>query len=186
MKIKFIKDYRFIGNDPDDGSDTTVQAGNVVDLENTESAQWLVDNGFAEEVKESGWWRPKHKEEYYFISNVVEIIDESWLGAMVDEFRYSIGNCFGTKKAAERYLNYLKAIATVRQDKGVLTTQEANKQCANGNRVYCLMPPGTVRNTISLVAPGGIYFKDVESAGDSLDKHRNEWRTIINYDWSRE
>lgn len=25
MKIKFLKDYRFIGNDPDDGSDTTVK-----------------------------------------------------------------------------------------------------------------------------------------------------------------
>lgn len=52
MKIKFIKDYRLINADiKDTGLDTTIESGEVNDFVNDESAQWLIDNGFAEEVK---------------------------------------------------------------------------------------------------------------------------------------
>ena len=139
-----------------------------------------------EEVKESGWWKPKLDEMYYFLDGYSKACVQPWLNDELDDIRYSMGNVFKTKAAAERYRDYLKAIVTVRQDEGVLTTKEAYKQCDNGNRAYCLMLPGTVRNTISVVAPGGIYFKDTESAGASWDAHRKEWQTIINYDWSRE
>ena len=183
MKIKYLRPFRLYNPI---GDAFIRDEGTVEDMGKDDYAQWLIDNGFAEEVKESDWWKPEEGDTYYFIdedgySRAVYWQDYDW-----EVNRFVMGNCFKTWNAAERYRDYLKAVATVRQDEGVLTTQEANKQCDNGNRVYCVMPQGTVRNTISVVAPGGIYFKDVESAGASLDKHLDEWKIITNYDWSRE
>lgn len=129
---------------------------------------------------------PQAGKNYYTVRSDGGVISLEWLEDRFDDGSQAIGNVFKTEKSAHAYVDYLKAVTTVRQDEGVLTTEEARKQVANGNRVYCLMPPGTVRNSISVVAPGGIYFKDTESAGASWDAHRKEWQTIINYDWSRE
>ena len=129
---------------------------------------------------------PQAGNHYYTVRSDGSVISLEWLGDRVDEGSQAIGNVFKTEKSAHAYVDYLKAVTTVRQDEGVLTTEEARKQLVNGNRVYCLMGPGVVRNSISVVAPGGIYFKDTESAGASWDAHRREWQTIMNYDWSRE
>ena len=122
-----------------------------------------------DEVKESSWWKPQKSEKYYFLSNVGEVIDEPWLGSEVDEFRYSVGNCFKTKTAAERYKEYLKAIATIHQDEGVLTPEQIN---------------GLERKEESPL--GAIVFGTREHAEASLKKHLDEWKIIANYDWSRE
>lgn len=185
MKIKFIKQFRCI-DIVKDGIDVLIEAGQTAEFDRSESAKWLIDNGFAEEVKQPSWEKPTRGDNYYFIESDGETTWTAWANFPIDESRHSMGNCFSTKGAAERYRDYLKAVATVRQDEGVLTTGEAYRQCANGNRVYCLMPPGTVRNSISVVAPGGIYYKDTESARASWDAHHKEWQTIMNYDWSRE
>lgn len=187
MKIKFIKDYRFIGNDPDDGSDTTVQTGNVIDLENTESAQWLIDNGFAEEVKESGWWKPEEGDTYYFIDDDGDSRAVYWRNYDWEVNRFVMGNCFKTWNAAERYRDYLKAIATVRQDEGVLTPEQA---ATNGHIYYIY-----IHDEFELVVHGfnadyvsvnTVLFDTREYAQASLDKHPDEWKIIANYDWSRE
>ena len=52
MKIKFLKDYRYPGGGYSN-------KGDVQTFEDTEFVKWAIDNGFAEEVKESGWWKPK-------------------------------------------------------------------------------------------------------------------------------
>lgn len=185
MKIRFIKEYVAVDPVPTSGIIHRYRVGETKEI-TPYTAQWLIDNGFAEEVKESGWWKPKNGENYYFIDGDGTILYDKYKDTFYNKYRVSVGNCFKTYFAADRYRDYLEAIATVRQDEGVLTTHEAVKQCGNGNRVYCLMPPGIVRNSVSVVAPGGIYFKDTESAGASWDAHRKEWQTILNYDWSRE
>lgn len=129
---------------------------------------------------------PQAGKHYYTVRSDGGVISLEWLGDRFDEGSQAIGNVFKTEKSAHAYVDYLKAVTTVRQDEGVLTTEEADRHCVNGNRAYCLMPPGIVRNSFSVVAPGGIYFKDTESAGASWDAHRKEWQTIMSYDWSRE
>lgn len=197
MKIKFIKDYRFIGNDPDDNSDTTIKTGSVVDLENDESTQWLIDNGFAEEVKESGWWKPRFNEEYYFVSNNGSVQLDPWGNDELDEYRYSMGGCFKTKTAAERYRDYLKAVATVRQDEGVMTPEQIKKLRRNNGIAYCVaymdkqndeeMLCGGEMDFYTLWMPvNAILFDTEEHADASVDKHPDEWKIIANYDWSRE
>ena len=172
----FWKTDNWMGCDDED-----LEEGRAFKLDNIDN----FDDWF-EEVKESGWWKPSRGDSYYFVQSAGVITYTVWMDNFQDRARYSLGNYFSTEKAAERYRDYLEAIATARRDEGVLTTKEACEQCDNGNRVYCLILPGTVRNTISAVAPGGIYFKDTESAGASWDAHHKEWQTIINYDWSRE
>ena len=193
MKVKFLKDYQFIGNYPGDGSDTTVHTGDVIDLEHTESAKWLIDNGFAEKVKESGWWKPKASEEYYYLAASGEVYVDSWVNGGLDELRYSMGECFKTEKAAEAWRDYRTAIATVRQDEGVLTPREIESTERSNGAVYCItytFDSGLFVHTcrLAMVLPqvGAIYFNSRGYAQASLGKHPDEWKIIANYDWSRE
>lgn len=141
-----------------------------------------------EEIKEPSWWKPKSDEKYYFLSNVGEVIDEPWLGNWADKFRYLVGNCFKTKEAAERYMNYLKAITTLRQDEGVLTPEQVVKN----DYVYyiCIRkefgPVVYGSYFADGISVGTVFFDTKEHAQDSRDKHRDEWKTIANYDWSKE
>lgn len=187
MKVKFLKDYQFIGNYPGDGSDTTVHTGDVIDLEHTESAKWLINNGFAEEVKESGWWKPGTGGRYYYVNDDGEIIEKPWLpfGSPTDEKRFIMGNCFRSNVAVERYRDYLKAIATVRQDEGVLTPEQAAK---NGYIYYICThkESGLVVHGFNYVSVNTVLFDTREHAQASLDNHPDEWKIIANYDWSRE
>lgn len=193
MKIKFIKDYRFIGNDPDDGSDTTVKTGSVIDLENDESTKWLIDNGFAEEVKESGWWRPKKGDKYYFIDDSGYIKCDIWDNSFWEVDRYKMGNVFKTEEAADRYRDYMEAIATVRQDEGVLTPEQIREKESWHCDVYyiwktiagdCRVKKLDLANIYA--CPNAIFFDEASDAEASLEKHPDEWKIIANYDWSRE
>lgn len=188
MKIKFIKDYRFIGNDPDDGSDTTVKTGSVVDLENDESTKWLIDNGFAEEVKESGWWKPKNGDTYYVAYPDGLIASCTWDGCTVDLNRFLNGAVFKTEGAAGRWRDYLKAIATVRQDEGVLTPEKVRETLNQDGTVYTV---GTNATALSVkhfynASAGAVYFDTIYNANTSIGNHLDEWKIIANYDWSRE
>ena len=190
MKIKFIKEFR--------GPGFITKVGETADSKDAvEPAEargwykWLIDAGFAEEVKESGWWKPKKGEDYYFLSNVGEVIAEPCLNSEVDEFRYLVGNCFKTKDAAVRWRDYLKAVATVRQDEGVLTLKQIRDVFIKHYRWVFIIINDIVRcrkyvADTRLIRPGDVCFDTKEHAQASLDKHPDEWKTIANYDWSRE
>lgn len=192
MKIKFLKPFRFIGNNPDDGSDDTVPVGHVVDLENDESTQWLIDNGFAEEVKDTDWWKPKKKERYYFVTLNGAVVNAIWFGTDIDWGKLIMGYVFKTENAAYRYRDYLKAITAVRQDKGVLTPEQICDEHCDGYIHYigvrqngCLVVDCISVERGTAIA-SAIYFDTYKHAKASLNKHSNEWEIIANYDWSRE
>ena len=189
MKIKFIKPFRLYNPVGDD----VMMGEGAIENVKEDYAEWLIDNGFAEEVKESGWWKPKFGEVYYFLDGYGKACVQPWLNDELDEYRYSIGECFKTEKAAERYRDYLKAIATVRQDEGVMTPKEVESAERSNGDVWCIsytLDRGLFAYTCRLdVVPtrvGTIYFDTSEHAQDSLDKHPDEWKIIANYDWSRE
>ena len=66
MKIKFLKDYRYPGGGYSN-------KGDVQTFEDTEFVKWAIDNGFAEEVKESGWWKPR--KEPTWVRKQIERVD---------------------------------------------------------------------------------------------------------------
>lgn len=191
MKIKFLKEYKFLRGFENDVKFTTTQIfkdaiiDTVEDEVPDEDVQWLIDNGFAEEVKESGWWKPQSNEKYYYLAASGEVYIDSWVNGGLDELRYSMGVCFKTKEATKRWREYLKAIATVRQDEGVLTPEQA----ANNGYIYYICTHnefGPVVHGFNYVSVNTVLFDTKEHAQASLDKHPDEWKIIANYDWSRE
>ena len=186
MKIKFIKEYVAVAPDTNLGIVHRYRVGETKEIKG-HTAEWLIDNGFAEEVQESGWWKPKASEEYYYLAASGEVYADSWVNGGLDELRYSMGECFKTEKAAEAWRDYLKALATVRQDKGVLTPEQAAEN--RYNYYIC------IHNEFGLVVHGfnadyvsvnTVLFDTREHAQASRDNHPDEWKIIANYDWSRE
>ena len=116
---------------------------------------------------------------------------DPWVNNELDVSRYSVGNCFKIKAAAERYLDYLKAIATVRQDEGVMTPEQAAKSYTG--YYVCINESSQLRTDIwafddevNRMPANMILFDTFEHAEASLDNHPGEWKIIANCDWSRE
>lgn len=190
MKIKFIKEY--VAVDPATNSGIVHRFGETEEIKDY-TAQWLIDNGFAEEVKESGWWKPKKGERYYFIDDSGCIKQDTWQNSFWEVDRYRSGNVFKTEEAVKRYWDFLKAIATVRQDEGVLTPNELQEKERDDKKVVFIGYDSMghlATNPISLfsydIVVNAIFFDNEMHAQSSLDNHRKEWETIANYDWSRE
>ena len=184
MKIKFLKPFRLYNPI---GDDMMMGEGAVENMKE-DYAEWLIDNGFAEEVKKSGWWKPQSNEKYYYLAASGEVYIDSWVDGGLDELRYSMGACFKTKAAAERYRDYLKAIATVRQDEGVLMPDDVRKTLARDGTVYTIGINCTMLSVEHAynTSAGAVYFDTGYNAKASCEKHLEEWEIIANYDWSRE
>ena len=207
MKIKLLKDYAInrgacplnIGGF-DMLETEIVKAGTIVDLEkdnkddafSDELIKWLIDNGFAEEVKESSWEKPTRGDNYYFINGAGVITSTVWMENSQDRVRYLMGNCFRTTEAAERYRDYLKAIATVRQDEGVMTPEQIRDEYQDrfihyiGSYQDGQLDVSWKSLCDDIAIANVIYFDTMQHAKNSLAKHPDEWETIANYDWSRE
>ena len=203
MKIKFLKEYKFLrGFDNNIKLTTTkILKDAIVDTVEDEipddDVQWLIDNGFAEEVNEPSVWKPKFGETYYFLAASGEVYIDSWVNGGLDELRYSMGACFKTRAAIRRWRDYLRAIATVRQDEGVLTPEQVYELGRNAGKVYHVEYTGkphgeealrsSAMDLYDIWAPvGAILFSTIDYADASLNNHPGEWKIIANYDWSRE
>lgn len=194
MKIKFLKPFRLYNPI---GDDMTMDEGVIDNMEKEDYARWLIDNGFAEEVKESGWWKPRFNETYYFVDGSGRVNAEPWLNDKLDDIRYSVGNVFKTKEAADRFASYLKAVARVRQDEGVIDLQGICEEYETEDNKYddfCVYTVAfdlylrklVVTDADEYISANAIWFDAEEHAQASLDKHPDEWKIIANYDWSRE
>lgn len=199
MKIELIKEYCACFRDENGSINTeTFKRGDTVSTSmeadryfTEELAQWLIKNGFAKEVEGSGAWKPKHKEKYYFVDGSGKVDAEPWLNDELDEYRYSVGECFKTEKAAETWRGYRIARATVSRDKGVLTPEQIRDNYLGEFVHYVVFNlDGQLETSWDCLddyaTPGTIYFDTMQHAQDSLDKHPDEWKIISNYDWSRE
>ena len=182
MKIKLTKDFRVVDYDRCRYPKKVYSTGEVTSFDD-EDAQWLIDNGFAEEAKESGWWKPERDEHYHFVTLGGDVGNAMWLGTGIDWGRLRMGYVFKTESAAYRYRDYLRATTTPEQ-----IHDECQNSCIyyvgvrqNGQlAVDCIL---VERDTI---IASSIYFDTYKQAEASLDEHLNEWRVISNYDWSRE
>ena len=147
-----------------------------------------------EEVKEPNWEKPEFDKLYYYVDDTGDIRSKFWMDNSVDNTRWALCICFITEKAAERYKEYLKAIATVRQDEGVLTPEQINELEGREGKAYHVgymgKQNGEEVRLIDLyetwVPVGAILFDTEEHAEASLNKHLDDWKVIANYDWSRE
>ena len=144
-----------------------------------------------EKVEESSAWKPKFDEMYYFLTNTGKVGADPWCNDELDEYRYSIGECFKTEKAAEAWRVYRIARATVSRDKGVLSPEQIRDEYLGEFVHYVVFNlDGQLETSWDCLddyaTPGTIYFDTMQHAQASLDKHPDEWKIIANYDWSRE
>lgn len=191
MKIKFLKEYKFLRGFENDVKLTTTQIfkdaiiDTVEDEVPDEDVQWLIDNGFAEKVDDE--W-PQEYDTVWSISSDGTPYKHNWRGYSRNMERKDIGNVFKTKEAAERFVNYLKAITTVRQDEGVLTPEKVRETLNQYGTVYTV---GTNATALSVehfynASAGAVYFDTLYNANTSIGNHLDEWEIITNYDWSKE
>ena len=201
MKIKFIKEYCACFRDENGSINTeTFKRGDTVSTSmeadryfTEELAQWLIDNGFAEEVQEPRCWKPKYDEEYFYIGHDGLAHCCIWRNDELDNGRLKLGLVFKTEEAAIRCCDYLEAIATVRQDEGVLTPEQLQEKERDDKKVVFIgfdSMGHLATNSIGLfsydIIINAILFDNETHAQASLDNHPEEWKTIANYDWSRE
>ena len=185
MKIKFLKPFRLYNPI---GDDMMMGEGAVENMEKEDYAQWLIDNGFAEEVKESGWWKPKRGDKYWYIGldNFVHL--GTWENSVADNGMLKLGLIFKTEEAGVYFRDYLEAVVTVKQDEGVLTPEKVRETLNQDGTVYTV---GTNATALSVkhfynASAGAVYFDTVYHANTSIGNHLDEWRIIASYDWSRE
>ena len=188
MKIKFIKDY--VSVDPATNSGIIHRFGETEEIKEY-TAQWLIDNGFAEEVKEREF--PQYGDAYYFprasfLSERFEPTPDEYCDTVHDRIHRQIGLCYKTEKACQRFIDFLTAVETVRHDEGFM---KYNKICCEVwelRRVYLDVDGRFTAHKVEsefLHDLGAFYFDTEEHAKASIKKHPKEWQTIMNYDWSK-
>lgn len=181
MKIKFIKEYRAIPLSGGFDNDWGVKKDEVKDVHD-ENGQWFIDNGFAEEVKEPDGWEPEYGKKYYYIDGSGCITTSNWAHTGFDAWRHDIGNVFKTYDAANHYREYLEAVEAVRHDEGFMKMRRNT-----GYGVYRSCNKNAITDQSDMpIAAGEFYFDTYEHAKASIEMHRDEWQTILNYDWSKE
>lgn len=180
----------------DGGEDADVE---VLEFGDYEFRRDEIDNfdEWFEEIKESGWWKPQEDDGFWSISSDGTSFANIWGNDCYDNGRMDIGNVFKTEEAADRFANYLKAIATVRQDEGVLTPEQIHRLEISNGQAYHVALMGNqngekvlgscAMDFYDIWAPAGVILFDTEEHADaSRKKHLEEWKVIANYDWSRE
>ena len=179
MKIKFLKPFRFIGNDPDDGSDDTVPVGHTVDLENDESTQWLIDNGFAERLEVT-----THDEAFcQSVESCVSIADDGFVPATNVKFPKE------HQEQRDKFTEFMEAVNTVSKDEGFMLQTTRGDGVVDSDVATVIEKHGRLQVwKVDYVyrRAGAFYFDTCEHAYSSITKHRSAWQTIYDYKWGKE
>ena len=139
---------------------------------------------------------PQKDDAFWSISSDGTSFLDSWHNYTDDRRKMAIGNVFKTREAADRFAEYLKAIATVRQDEGVIDLQEVLDRLEAGSEyddvyVYTIaysfyLKRLAIVGAANFMSANTIWFDTEEHADASCKEHQDEWKIIANYDWSRE
>lgn len=124
-------------------------------------------------------WKPEMDQMYYFLASDGSVRDDDWNGWSLDDDRFKIGNCFQTEKEAERAVEYLKALAVVRED----AISKFTKDRKNWYVYYDTNLNSLMSSISCTMLDNGIfglpYFATKEDAQKSIEQHKNEWLTIF-------
>ena len=106
-----------------------------------------------------------------------------YCGDAYDEARRRIGICYKSGEACQRFIDFLTAVEVVSHDDGFMPNvpKRSSVWVIGYNDAGVIAPMATARGFA-----GSFRFYAYSQARDSLDKHPNEWGTILDYDWSRE
>ena len=156
MKIKFLKPFRLYNPI---GVDLMMNEGTVENMEKTDYAKWLIDNGFAEEVEEEQW------------------INDATIDVSTNKVQLE----FADDMEAIDFQNFIRAVKAVSSDAGFMTR--------GSDRVgwtICLKDDGQLGTTVtSYELASGFCFEWGSDAEASIKNHPDEWKTIAKYKWGK-
>lgn len=116
-------------------------------------------------------WKPEDEEPYYFAIGNGHVLKEYYKPAALDNARYSLGNCFPTKEAAEFAVEKLKVIAELKR-----FAEEHNEEIDWKNIkqkkhciTYCHLKGEFEIDVWNTWTTGGIYFSSEEIAKAAIE-----------------
>ena len=130
-------------------------------------------------------WRAYKGEFYYYVGYGGTVHQGLDAYGRLCNGNYKIGNYFATEEKARAYVDYLKALATVRDDaKGFVPDWKEGGQkwyvrashCADGSNALCVDFTCAYQENGVFGLP---YFESRADAEASIKKHRREWETIF-------
>lgn len=180
-RYKLLKDLPF------------TKAGEILEIYHSDDKKWLhIFDENREEIyqlkigdnvaKMHNKWFEEVREYFYIDSNGdIEYSKNEWNEEAVEHHKL-IGNYFETREEAEKYLEYLKAKAIIKQDAKGFKLNWNNLEQARffgywdfkENMPFC-GKGSTTKGTV-------IYFKTVEDIEESFKKHPKEWKTYLTYE----
>ena len=179
-KYRLLKDLPFAkaGEKMEMWSDGTIAFTNHPDFPRFNKKEVRMFPLWFEEIKEP--------EQIYYVDNLggyVSKIDKNQLDifpTLIANLK-SIGNYFETEEEAEKYLEYLKAKAIIKQDtKGFKPNW---KNCENKYYGYWNSGKDSLGYLVSYITKySDICFKTEEDIKESFKKHPEEWKTYLNYE----
>lgn len=152
------------------------------------------------------WFEEVHEEspepkKYYHLSYAGDIIEREYIlnleleGSIIAEEQLienlkAIGNYFKTREEAEKYLEYLKAKAAIKEDtkgfKPDWTDKKTRKYYGywdfeRGFKNY--FEGGKPSwDSLQTTKESNIYFESWEDIEESFEKHPKEWKTYLTYE----
>lgn len=122
-------------------------------------------------------------QEYFYIDSRgnIEYSRNEWNEDVVED-RKLIGNYFGTKEEAEKYLKYLKARVIIKED-----TKDFKPDWSDDEQPkyygYCHAESKKLWRGVEYTEKGStIYFKSIKDIEESLNNHPEEWKTYLTYE----
>ena len=94
----------------------------------------------------------------------------------------SVGNFFENREEAEKYLEYLKAKAIIKQDTKGFTPDWHNVYELKFYGYYDTEDDALSEAWVHTVKRSIIYFKSVEDIKESFKNHPEEWKTYLTYE----
>lgn len=156
MKIKFLKPFRLYNPI---GDDLMMNEGTVENMDKTDYAKWLIDNGFAEEVEENQW------------------INDATIDVSTNKVQLE----FADDIEAIDFQLFMRAVSIVSKDEGFMTRYLDG----TGWAIY-LRDNGQldITSTYNELA-GAFCFAWNDDAKASIKNHPDEWKTITKYKWGK-
>lgn len=120
-------------------------------------------------IKENKKWVPNHEEDYFFVSDTLEALYDTWMGSYIDTCRYFKNNCFKTQKEAEfrleqiKVYNELKNFAIENNDEIDWKNDQQNKYY-----MYFKCSDILIYDTLTSKDIGQIYFSTRELAEQAI------------------
>ena len=144
-----------------------------------ENPELLEENTELLEEK-NGRWKPEDGDRYWLVNTLGTVNNSFWGNDKYDQWRYLQRNVFETEEEAQEHLDYLNALAVIRDDAGDFEPDwDDDEQEKWYGYFSTIFKKFDVRTVNSAVCIGVIHFPSKKSIQHSQKVHRKEWEIVL-------